>query len=93
MIERIFHVRESGSTVRREALGGDVNRKDPTEYLPAFLPMVVIPFSFKIHEGIAFGFISYSLLKLVTGRAREGQPILHVLAALFLLRYLFLKGE
>ncbi|MFH1279091.1 MAG: NCS2 family permease [Candidatus Eisenbacteria bacterium] len=70
---------------------GDVNWKDPTEYLPAFLPMVIIPFSFKIHEGIAFGFIAYSLLKLVTGRAREGHWLLHLLAGLFVLRYLFLE--
>lgn len=70
---------------------GDVNWKDPTEYLPAFLPMVIIPFSFKIHEGIAFGFIAYSLLKLVTGRAREGHWLLHALAVLFVMRYLFLE--
>ncbi|MBN1825239.1 MAG: NCS2 family permease [Candidatus Eisenbacteria bacterium] len=64
---------------------------DPTEYLPAFLPMVIIPFSFSISEGIGFGIIAYSALKIVTGRAREAHAVLHLLAALFLLRYLFLR--
>jgi AGZA family xanthine/uracil permease-like MFS transporter len=64
---------------------------DPTEYLPAFLPMVIIPFSFSISEGIAFGFIASALLKTASGRAREIHPLLAFLALLFLARYLFLK--
>jgi len=64
--------------------------EDPTEYLPAFLPMVVIPFSFSISEGIGFGFIAHALLKIATGRMREAHPILYVLALLFAARYLFL---
>ena len=59
---------------------GSIDWKDPTEYLPAFLPMVIIPFSFEIHEGIAFGFIAYSALKLFTLRGREAHPLLHFLA-------------
>ncbi len=67
-----------------------VDWEDATEYLPAFFPMVIIPFSFKIHEGIAFGFIACSLLKVASGRAREVHWLVHLLAVLFLLRYIFL---
>jgi AGZA family xanthine/uracil permease-like MFS transporter len=66
---------------------------DPTEALPAFLTIVIMPFGgFSITEGIAFGFISYVLLKLVTRRLREVHLLLAVLAALFVVRYIFLTG-
>jgi AGZA family xanthine/uracil permease-like MFS transporter len=58
--------------------------------LPAFLTMIVMPFTFSITEGIAFGFISTSLLMTVTGRARDVSWIVHGFAALFLLRYIVL---
>jgi AGZA family xanthine/uracil permease-like MFS transporter len=64
--------------------------EDPTEYLPAFLPMVFIPFSFSISEGIGFGFIAYALLKLAAGRMREVHPLMILLALLFLGRSIFL---
>jgi len=60
---------------------------DPTDYLPAFLVVVVVPMSMSITEGIAFGFIACSLLKLVTGRGREVHWGVHALAALLVARY------
>jgi adenine/guanine/hypoxanthine permease len=63
---------------------------DVTEAVPAFLTIVMMPFAFSITEGIAFGFISYALLKLVTGRARELHWIVAVFSVLFVLRYAFL---
>ncbi len=63
---------------------------DLASALPAFLTMVVMPFTFSITEGIAFGFISTSLLFSVTGRAREVSWIVHAFALLFLLRYIVL---
>jgi len=65
---------------------------DPTEALPAFLSLIVMPLTFSITEGIAFGFISYSFLKILTGQARKVNWIVHLFAFLFLLRYLFLRG-
>jgi AGZA family xanthine/uracil permease-like MFS transporter len=44
---------------------------DFTESIPAFLTMIVMPLSVSITDGIAFGFVSYALLKLSTGRGRE----------------------
>jgi len=63
---------------------------DPTESIPAFLTMAVMPFAFSITEGIAFGFISYALLKLVSFRAREVHALVYVFALLFVVRYIFL---
>lgn len=63
---------------------------DPAEATPCFLAMFIIPVSFSITEGIAFGFIGLSLASVVTGRARRRHPLLHLLAIAFLLRYAFL---
>ncbi len=65
---------------------------DPTEYLPAFLTVILMPLTLSITEGIAFGFIAYSLLKLVTGRARELHWGFHLISGVLLLRYIFLIG-
>jgi len=64
---------------------------DSTEAIPAFLTMVVMPFAFSITEGIAFGFISYALLKLVARRGREVHGLVYLFAVLFILRYIFLQ--
>jgi adenine/guanine/hypoxanthine permease len=63
---------------------------DATESIPAFLTMVMMPFAFSITEGIAFGFISYALLKLITRRGREVHGLVYLFAALFVVRYMFL---
>jgi AGZA family xanthine/uracil permease-like MFS transporter len=62
---------------------------DATEFLPAFLTIVLIPVTFSITEGIAFGFIAYSALKLLTGRRREAHWTFHLIALVLVLRYLF----
>jgi AGZA family xanthine/uracil permease-like MFS transporter len=61
---------------------------DSTEAIPAFLTLVIIPLAVSITDGIAFGFISFALLKLATGRARELDWLGYVFAGLFLVRYL-----
>ena len=60
---------------------------DPTEALPAFLTLMVMPLAVSITDGIAFGFIAYALLKLATNRGREVHWLVHLFAALFLVRY------
>ena len=60
---------------------------DPTEALPAFLTMMVMPLALSVTDGIAFGFIAYALLKLATGRRREVHGLVYLFAALFLVRY------
>ncbi|NIM90752.1 MAG: NCS2 family permease [Candidatus Aminicenantes bacterium] len=62
--------------------------EDITEAIPAFLTIIVMPLTVSITEGIAFGFISYSLLKLVTGKGREVHWIIYLFSFLFIIRYL-----
>ena len=64
---------------------------DPTEAIPAFLTMIMMPLAVSITEGVAFGVVAYVLLKIATGRAREVHALMHVFAALFLVRYAFLR--
>lgn len=65
----------------------DIDWNDFTEALPAFLTIVLIPLTFSITDGIAFGFISFALLKLVTGKAREVHWLIYFFAILFVVRY------
>ena len=67
-----------------------VKWEDPTEALPCFLTMVVIPVSFSITDGLALGFIGFSLAFLATRRGFKAHLVLHLLALAFLLRYLLL---
>ncbi|MCK4559426.1 MAG: NCS2 family permease [Calditrichia bacterium] len=63
---------------------------DLSESIPAFITIIFIPFSFRITEGIAFGFISYTLLKLFAGKGREVPLLMWIFAVIFLLRYIFI---
>jgi AGZA family xanthine/uracil permease-like MFS transporter len=66
---------------------------DPTEVVPATLTALVMPFTYSIANGIAFGFISYAGLKLLTGRARQLRPVVWIIAAIFLFRFFYLSAE
>jgi AGZA family xanthine/uracil permease-like MFS transporter len=61
---------------------------DLTEAAPAVITALAMPFTFSIAEGIAFGFISYAAIKLVTGRFTEIHPAVGILAVLFVIKYL-----
>ncbi len=65
---------------------------DISESLPAFLAIVVMPFTFSIVNGIAFGMIAYVVLKIATGKMRELSPTIIVLAVIFLAKLLFLSA-
>lgn len=65
---------------------------DPTEAIPAFLTIVLMPLAVSITDGIAFGFIAYVVLKLGTGRGREAHWLVFLFAGLFLLRYAWMAG-
>jgi AGZA family xanthine/uracil permease-like MFS transporter len=60
---------------------------DPSEAIPAFLTMIMMPLSFSISDGIAFGFISFVFLKVATRQWHQIPWPLYLFAALFLLRY------
>ncbi len=60
---------------------------DLTEATPAFITAAMMPFTCSITEGIAFGFISYVIMKLGTGRVREIHPSVWFVSALFVLKF------
>jgi AGZA family xanthine/uracil permease-like MFS transporter len=60
---------------------------DPTEYLPAFLTIILMPLTLSIADGIAAGFIAYAFAKLVSGRPRHCPALVYIFAVLFVLRY------
>jgi len=64
---------------------------EPTEALPAFLTVILMPATYSISGGLAAGFISYSLLKIVTGRAREAHWIVHAVAWVFIAVYVVIR--
>jgi AGZA family xanthine/uracil permease-like MFS transporter len=64
--------------------------EDPTEAIPAFLTAIMMPLAASVTEGVAFGVISYALLKLVSGKGSHVHPLLYLFTALFLARYIFL---
>jgi adenine/guanine/hypoxanthine permease len=63
---------------------------DAPAALASFVTLVMMPFTFSITEGIAFGFIAYAVLMPAVGRAREVHPLLYVFAVLFVARYVYL---
>ena len=67
-----------------------IDWQDLTEAFPAFLVIVGIPFAWSIADGIAFGFISYPALKLLTGRGRQVSPLVYILGIVFVARYVWL---
>ncbi|WP_426196379.1 NCS2 family permease [Massilia sp. DWR3-1-1] len=69
---------------------GEIDWQDTTEAVPAAITAISIPFTYSIAEGIGFGFITYAVLKLCTGRARAVAPVVWVIAAVFAARFAWL---
>src|SRR6266571_7874575 len=66
---------------------GRIEWDDPLEYIPAFITIAFIPFTFSVTDGIAFGFISYVLLSILAGRYRKLHWLMVLFTALFVIRY------
>ncbi|MDB5457319.1 MAG: Xanthine/uracil/vitamin permease [Caulobacter sp.] len=76
-------------------IGGlvDIDWSEPTVAIPAFLTLITIPLTFSIANGLAFGITSYAILKLLRGQASRSDWLLFLLAALFIVRFIYLaKG-
>jgi len=67
-----------------------INFDDFTEAMPAFFTIAIMPFSYSIANGIAAGIICYPIVKIATGRHKDVNPIVYVLALLFILRFTIL---
>ena len=68
----------------------DIDFKDPSQGIPAFICIAAMPFFYSISEGISMGVISYVAVNAVTGRAKKISPMMYVLALLFILKYIFM---
>lgn len=68
----------------------DIDFNDYTEAIPAFLTIIMMPFSNSIAEGIVFGMISYVLLKAVTGKFKDISWTMFIISILFLVRIFFM---
>ncbi len=66
----------------------EIEWTDPAEALPAFFTVAMMPFTYNISYGIAFGIISYLLIKLCTGKVKDIHPVTVVIGALFMLMFL-----
>ncbi len=64
--------------------------KNYTTAIPAYLCIIAMPLFYSISEGISIGVISYVVINLVCGKKKEINPIMYVLAVLFVLKYIFL---
>ena len=67
----------------------EITWDDVTEAAPAVLTAIAMPFTYSIANGLAFGFVTYAGLKLLTGRAREVHAATWIVAALFVMRFVF----
>ena len=69
-----------------------IDFSDMTEAIPCFIAIIAMPFMYSISEGISMGVISYVVINLITGKAKEKKisVLMYVLAILFVLKYIFI---
>jgi AGZA family xanthine/uracil permease-like MFS transporter len=68
----------------------DVDWQEPGEAIPAFLTAIMVPLSYSIANGLAFGIVSHAVLNLVRGKARARDWLVYVLAGLCVARFIYL---
>jgi len=69
----------------------DIDFNDFTEGFPAFLTFILMPLTYSIANGIAGGIIAYTILKVVTGKAKQVHWMMYILFVLVVARYIFLN--
>lgn len=77
-----------GSMMLTEAVA--IRWGEPAEAIPAFLTIFMIPLTYSIAEGLSIGFISYPLVKMFEGKAREVPPGTWIIAGIFVARFIFM---
>ncbi|MGD0294897.1 MAG: NCS2 family permease [Terracidiphilus sp.] len=71
----------------------EIRWREPLIAVPAFLTLVLIPFTFSIANGLGFGVIAWAALHLAAGKLRKQDWLLYLLAALFLVRFIYLGSS
>jgi AGZA family xanthine/uracil permease-like MFS transporter len=70
----------------------EVDWEDPMASIPAFLTVAMIPLTFSIANGLAFGITAHAGLKLLRGRAERADWFLFLLAGLFVVRFVWMSA-
>src|SRR6476646_230941 len=68
----------------------EIDWSDAAEAITAFLTVIIIPFTYSIANGLAFGITSHAILKLVRGQARPRDWLIYLLAAICIARFIYL---
>ena len=71
---------------------GRVQWTEFTDAIPAFVTLLATPLTFSIATGLSLGLISYTVVKVAAGKFREVSPVIWILTALFILRYVYLAA-
>ncbi len=71
----------------------EIHWQDPLVAVPAFLTLVLIPFTYSIANGLGFGIIAWAVLHLFAGKVRRQDWLLYVIAALFVARFIYLGAN
>jgi AGZA family xanthine/uracil permease-like MFS transporter len=71
----------------------EIRWKEPLIAMPAFLTLILIPFTYSIANGLGFGIISWAVLHLAAGKYRRQDWLLYILAALFIARFVYLGAS
>ena len=71
----------------------EIHWNDPLVAVPAFLTLVLIPFTYSIANGLGFGIIAWAALHIATGKVRRQDWLLYLLAAFFLARFIYLGSS
>ena len=66
---------------------------DTTEVIPAAVTALAMPFTYSIANGLAFGFITYAVLKLFIGRVKDVHWMVWLIAAVFLFKFVYVGGH
>ena len=69
---------------------GDIDWRDPAIGIPALLTIGLMPFTYSITNGVGAGFVAYTAIRLMQGKARDVHPLMYVVTAVFL--WYFLRG-
>ena len=63
---------------------GDIDWRDPAIGIPALLTITLMPFTYSITNGVGAGFVSYTLIKVLQGKARDVHPLTYIVSVLFI---------
>jgi adenine/guanine/hypoxanthine permease len=68
----------------------EIDWEDASEFVPAVVTALAMPLTYSIAHGIAFGFVAYAAIKILSGRFRDLNPALVILAVLFVIKFAWL---